>query len=218
MAKEIVLKNGKIILVDDEDFEKVGKYSWNISTGKNYVSRSIQKNKKSYRVSLAKFILELYDENYNDISPVDENGMKYAVMYNDIDDMFLGKEGIHGYLNLQKSNLRLVPNSEARMTANKFKKKNANSKFMHVSIREIQGQKMVYASINNRMDRKDLRKIPYSERNEIVCAKWVNDYILNHSKCPSAYALNELPENIDDIMEEFYKENPELEKVGKSYQ
>jgi len=46
MAKEVKLYNGKgVAIVDDEDFEKVSKYSWHLHGGR-YAARAYNKEAK----------------------------------------------------------------------------------------------------------------------------------------------------------------------------
>lgn len=55
MSKELVLSNGSITLVDDEDFEKASKYSWYFHKG-GYAARSGTKPKDPHTIFLHHFV------------------------------------------------------------------------------------------------------------------------------------------------------------------
>lgn len=81
--KEIILTQGKVALVDDEDYEKVSQYKWHAQKGHNtfYAVRSVWKSNK---IQMHKFIM-----NANFIDHKDGSG-----------------------LNNQKENLRVCNNTE----------------------------------------------------------------------------------------------------------
>lgn len=56
--KGINLAGGKITLVDDEDFEKLSRYSWHLG-GRGYACRSIRKNKKTVQVLMHREVLNV---------------------------------------------------------------------------------------------------------------------------------------------------------------
>jgi hypothetical protein len=61
MAKEIILTQGKVAIVDDEDFEYLNQWKWCVSNtcGKFYVGRSITVSKnKQKRILIHRFIMK----------------------------------------------------------------------------------------------------------------------------------------------------------------
>jgi hypothetical protein len=50
MTRELILSNGSVALVDDEDFEKVSKYSWYLHKG--YAARNGTKSNEPHTIFL----------------------------------------------------------------------------------------------------------------------------------------------------------------------
>lgn len=107
--KKIVLKDGKKALVDDEDFEKLNKYSWrSYYDGWNwYARRSTTVNKKCITILMHRDILGIINRNVY-VDHKDRNG-----------------------LNNQKCNLRPSSPSENKKNV----KGRGTSKFLGVSLK-----------------------------------------------------------------------------------
>lgn len=107
--KEIQLTQGYIALVDDEDYDRVNDFKWQIHKNKNnlYARRSIFKGLPKRKVIyLHRFILSVEDENI-DVDHRDNYG-----------------------LNCQKYNMRICTRSQNLM--NRRKTKNCTSKYKGV--------------------------------------------------------------------------------------
>ena len=107
--KEILLTQGKIALVDDEDYDRVNAFKWHTENYNNrlYAKRGILINGKLKTQRMHQFII---GENVLklDIDHIDNNG-----------------------LNNQKNNLRLCTHSQNMM--NQEKQKNRSTKYKGVS-------------------------------------------------------------------------------------
>lgn len=106
--REIKLTQGKIALIDDEDFELVNKYRWYAHKRNNnfYVRTSIKKNSQFTKIEIHRLIMNTIDSN-NFVDHIDGNG-----------------------LNNQKSNLRICTHHQNLM--NQQKRKNTSSKYKGV--------------------------------------------------------------------------------------
>jgi len=106
--KEIKLSQGKIALVDDEDFERASNFNWHwYANGRTfYCIRNIKLLNKRSTQSLHRFILNLSTKNICnlEVDHIDGNG-----------------------LNNQKSNLRICTHSDNMK--NKRSSKNSTSKY-----------------------------------------------------------------------------------------
>lgn len=108
--KEIKLTQGKVVLIDDEDYELVSKYKWcaiKSYCGIFYAIANIYKNKKRTTLFMHRLIMGINDRKL-DIHHADEDG-----------------------LNNQKNNLKVMTRSQHHMTKNK--RKNCSSKFKGVT-------------------------------------------------------------------------------------
>lgn len=105
--KEIQLTQGKVAIVDDEDFEELSKYKWWVCNYR-YASTIIKIEGKSKFISMHRFILKLED-NPNFVDHINGNGMDN-----------------------RKENLRLCSNSQNKMNAKK-RSDHKNSKYKGVS-------------------------------------------------------------------------------------
>ncbi len=91
--KEILLTNGLVALVDDQDFESLNKYKWNHSPGFNgiiYATRKFVVDGKKKTLSMHRQILGI-------------DGLGYSVVGDHID---------HDGLNNQRANLRICTSSQ----------------------------------------------------------------------------------------------------------
>lgn len=63
MSKEIKLTKGYITIVDDEDFERVSKFKWQVSVTKtnNYARRTVGSGKNKKTIRLHNYVLEIQD-------------------------------------------------------------------------------------------------------------------------------------------------------------
>ena len=106
--KTIPLTQGKIAIVDDEDFELVSQYKWHASHGVNdifYAYANIKKNKKYIHLSMHQLIMKTKPN--LEMDHINHNG-----------------------LDNRKSNLRFVTRSENMQNARSYK--NSSSKFKGV--------------------------------------------------------------------------------------
>ncbi len=110
MAKEIVLTQGKVALVDDEDYEELNKHKWcTQNIGHNfYAVRGIKANRKKKQLYMHREILKLKTNDSN-VDHIDSDG-----------------------LNNQRNNLRIATYSQNGMNQNKCKT-NSSSKFKGVT-------------------------------------------------------------------------------------
>jgi hypothetical protein len=127
MAKEIQLTQGKVAIVDDDDFEYLNQWKWfaNKMKGKFYVGRSItvSKNKK-IRISMHRFIMK--PEKCMVIDHLDGNP-----------------------LNNQKNNLRICTRAE-NMRNYKLPVNNTSG-FKGVYWHKITSKWMAYICFNNKI-------------------------------------------------------------------
>lgn len=61
MTREIPLTQGKVALVDDEDYERVQQYRWHMTLGSRYVTTTYIINKERTTLLLHRFILAAPD-------------------------------------------------------------------------------------------------------------------------------------------------------------
>jgi hypothetical protein len=59
-VKEIFTSKGEAILVDDEDFERVSKFSWRITNGYGCIDR--RENGRKFRIYMHRLLLELKED------------------------------------------------------------------------------------------------------------------------------------------------------------
>lgn len=128
--KEIQLTQGKIALVDDNDFDWLNQYSWyaNINKKKWYAKSGFMLNGTTKNIKMHRFILGISDPTIK-IDHRDRNG-----------------------LNNQRENLRIATNSQN--CANKSKKENCSSVYTGVSWDKRKGKWV--AQIRQDMKRKHL--------------------------------------------------------------
>lgn len=122
--KKITLTQGKFALVDDEDFEEIGKYKWYIETGANtfYAARTIiTKNGSKHKIFMHRSIMNTPKNLMTD--HIDGNG-----------------------LNNQRSNLRLCTNSQNQ--ANSIIRKNNTTGYKGVCLKK--GKYTATISINRK--------------------------------------------------------------------
>lgn len=107
--KEIPLTQGKVALIDDEDFELVSQYTWCAHKGRisYYALTNIRINKRNVTLPMHRLILGL---KYGDPRQVDHQN--------------------HDTLNNQKHNIRICNHSQNQ--ANRIAQKNGTSKFKGV--------------------------------------------------------------------------------------
>ena len=108
---EIELTQGKVALVDDEDFEWLSEYKWCLGIDKNtcYARRSqFQKDKSPLTIRMHREILGLHKGSRGHVDHIDGNG-----------------------LNNQRSNLRVCTNQQNCW--NRSPRKNTTSKYKGVS-------------------------------------------------------------------------------------
>lgn len=106
MAKEILLQNGMIAIVDDEDYERISQYKWAARTDENdSVLKIYNSSEIRTTISLNRFILNLEDEQ--------------KVIHKDGDE-----------LNFTKKNLVVV--DQAIVTRKRRGNKNSSSKYKGV--------------------------------------------------------------------------------------
>lgn len=121
--KEIPLTKGKVSLIDDEDFEKVSKFHWAFDGryARSVFKRPSAKRKRDPRgqtnIYLHRFILGLYDENFNSIPRSRK----------EVDHINRNK------LDNRKENLRLITSSQNKVNQPKRNIKKATSVFKGVS-------------------------------------------------------------------------------------
>ena len=113
LMKEIKLTQGKVALVDDEDYESLNKHKWYAKIGKEtfYAVRAIYGTGKQKNISMHRVIMGITDP-------------KIPCDHRDNDG-----------LNNQRSNLRVCTNPENQ--ANARKRKNTTSKYKGVSIHPL---------------------------------------------------------------------------------
>ena len=109
MSKYIKLTQGKVAIVDDEDFELISQYKWYPMDHHNnfYARANVYKNKKRTQIKMHRLIMNVINPKVQ-IDHIDRDG-----------------------LNNQKSNLRICTNSQNHM--NEKKRKNCSSRFKGVS-------------------------------------------------------------------------------------
>jgi hypothetical protein len=110
LMKEIKLTQGKVALVDDEDYESLNKHKWYAKIGKEtfYAVRAIYGTGKQKNISMHRVIMGITDP-------------KIPCDHRDNDG-----------LNNQRNNLRVCSNNQNQ--ANARKRKNTTSKYKGVSI------------------------------------------------------------------------------------
>jgi len=120
--KEIKLTQGKIALVDDEDFDRLNQFKWCTLKNGNvfYATRNIRINKKQITIYMQWDIL-----NGKYIDHIDNNG-----------------------LNNQRINLRFCTNSQNQM--NKRKRKNTSSIYKGVYFNKRDKKWMSYINIKHK--------------------------------------------------------------------
>ena len=124
MVKEIKLANNKgVALVDDEDYERLNEYKWNLAKP-YYASTNIYINNE--RTMKRMHLLILDGIKGKEIDHIDGNG-----------------------LNNQKNNLRLVNRSQNCMNRNK--RKNCSSKYKGVSWDKNEKKWRVHICINKKI-------------------------------------------------------------------
>lgn len=118
--KEIQLAEGKVALVDDEDFEYLNQWRWSVCKRPNtcYAFRYITVNKKIARIWMHRLILGL------------------------IDSKILGDHIDHNGLNNQRSNIRESTHSENSM--NRMSYKGSTSKYLGVYLHTCKQRGRVY--------------------------------------------------------------------------
>ena len=135
--KEIVLTQGKVALVDDDDFEWLNKYNWHAAEGERdrtfYARKYIKENGKVKMLLLHRFIMGLSDSKAK-VDHIDKNG-----------------------LNNQRSNLRICTQQE-----NSFNKRpceNKTSKYLGVYLRQVtkRGRLYTYWRAEIKKDNKSIR-------------------------------------------------------------
>jgi len=111
MVKEVTLTQGKIALIDDEDFERVNQYRWYAYKGRHktfYARRYVScENKKQKNQNLHHFIINTY---------------VHRIDHHDGDG-----------LNNQKDNLRIATNQQNCFNRQKHLKKSSKYKGVHMS-------------------------------------------------------------------------------------
>lgn len=108
--KEIKLTQGKIALVDDEDFEIVNQYKWYFAT--RYAKRAIRLNGKQEQILLHRFIYELHhgkipkgyfvDHVDRNTSHNQINNLRLATPQENIRNRRRGSNNISGYRGVTK--------------------------------------------------------------------------------------------------------------------
>lgn len=122
-------KNKKLNLfaqIDDEDFEKVNKFKWQVSIHKftNYASRSEIINGRNRTIQLHRYLMDVLDSNIL-IDHADHNG-----------------------LNCQKNNLRKCTHSQN--SANQRSRKNSSSKYLGVYFFKSRNKWVAQIEVNKR--------------------------------------------------------------------
>lgn len=154
--KEIILTQGKVAIVDDDDFEDVNKYKWCFHRPGYAVRSAKRPDGKKEHVLMHRFIMN---------TP--------AGMVTDHKDL--------NKLNNQKSNLRICTNSQNiinKPTTSKV------SRFKGVSIVKRNNGKNTYYRVH--LKSSDGKKIsqyfPFTKSGEIEAAKKYNELALTHHK------------------------------------
>ena len=111
--KEIKLTQGKVALVDDEDFEWLNQLKWQAQKGKDtyYAKTRIKKDGKIHNISMHRYILGLENGRHNPVDHINHNGCDN-----------------------QRFNIRVCTNSNN--CANRKKIKNCSSKYKGVCLRK----------------------------------------------------------------------------------
>jgi hypothetical protein len=154
--KEIQLSQGKVALVDDEEFEQLNKYKWTTTYNMNgnfYATRNEYNGKKVNRIKMHRHLLGLHDARIL-VDHIDGNG-----------------------LNNQRKNLRIATKAQ---NAKNRRKKTGTSKYLgvyvyHQNYRTVSGSySYIYyvASIKNESNKVYYKKFPYTPEGEILAAKW----------------------------------------------
>jgi hypothetical protein len=115
--KEILLSQGKVALVDDEDFKYLNQWKWHTST-KNNITYYAKRTVSNRTYHLHRVILGITDP-------------KIFVDHKD-----------HNGLNNQRSNLRICTNTENMR--NRSSAKNSASKYLGVSIKRRKNKNSTY--------------------------------------------------------------------------
>jgi AP2-like factor, euAP2 lineage len=109
-VKEIPLTQGKVALVDDEDFERVSQYKWNFDNKRNRARRTVREIGKKARIELLPSLICSVKEHTTGIRYLDVNPLNY-----------------------QKNNIIVINSGEISQGMNKKKGNKHTSCFVGVS-------------------------------------------------------------------------------------
>lgn len=157
--KEIPLTQGKVALVDDEDFNYLNQFKWHYHHSKHghgYGARGVNKNKQRKVFLMHRVIMGVNQEMY--IDHKNNNG-----------------------LDNQKSNLRICTQSQNCM--NKVQKKSTlTSKFKGVSVHtNTNPNPNRYYIARIKVNKKRIHKLfPPTKEGEIQAAIWYNEMAKKH--------------------------------------
>lgn len=151
--KEIKLTQGKVALVDDEDFESLDQWKWYVSAGGYAVRNSCIKNRRT-TIFMHRLIMstpEGMDTDHRD----------------------------HNKLNNQKGNLRICTHSQNLMNINK-KTVNKYSKFKGICAQTDRNNYRSYRATVSVKGKQLVKTFPFTEQGEKDAAAWYNDTAKNH--------------------------------------
>jgi hypothetical protein len=156
--KEILLTQGKVALVDDEDFDRVNQYKWYYNAYKGYATTNIT------------------------VGPGKQKGIyMHRLIANTPSGMLTDHRDLDK-LNNQKSNLRTCTSTQN--CRNKAVQKNKkSSRFKGVFIQRDNRSKSMYWSARIVVNKKQFCKnYPFTPTGEIAAAQTYNDWAQQHFK------------------------------------
>lgn len=151
--KEIQLTQGKVALVDDDDYESLSKHKWYYQGG--YASRNITIAFKTRKVI-----------------------KMHRIIMNPPPEMVVDHKD-RNRLNNQKNNLRICSYGQNRM--NSKKNTNGRSRYKGVSVQITNGGKDKYyvaqISLNGK---RPIKRFPFTAEGEVLAAKAYNQMAMAH--------------------------------------
>lgn len=145
--KEIRLTTGEVTMVDDEDFDELNAYKWEVGA-RGYATRRKQINKKRTVFLMHRIIMN---------TPVG--------MDTDHKD--------HNKLNNQKNNLRICTSGQNKMNRKKTNKV-THSRFKGVTIKRVENNTYYYTTVNHNGKVVAKKHFPFTQEGEVMAAKFYN--------------------------------------------